>query len=44
MPADETYRRTSAAVPLYFTDSSGKTFFKKTTPEQYTAAGYQSAP
>ena len=35
--ADETYRRTSLAVPQYFTDSSGKTFFKKTTPEQYNA-------
>lgn len=36
--ADETYRRTSAAVPQYFTDSSGdKTFFQKTTPEQYNA-------
>jgi len=42
--ADETYRRTSAAVPPYFTDGSGKTFFAKTTPEQYNTAGYQSAP
>ena len=34
--ADETYRRTTSVVPQYFTDSSGdKTFFKKTTPEQY---------
>jgi hypothetical protein len=38
--ADGTYRRTSAAVPQYFRDSSGdKTFFKKTTPEQYNAGG-----
>jgi hypothetical protein len=37
--ADETYRRTSLSVPQYFTDSSGKTFFKKTTPEQYNAGG-----
>jgi len=37
--ADETYRRTSAAVPAYFTDATGKTFFKKTTPEQYNAEG-----
>lgn len=37
--ADETYRRTSSVVPQYFTDSSGKTFFKKTTPEQYNAGG-----
>ena len=36
--ADETYRRTRAAVPSYFTDSSGdKTFFTKTTPEQYNS-------
>jgi hypothetical protein len=33
--ADGTYRRTSSAVPQYFTDSSGEAFFKKTTPEQY---------
>jgi hypothetical protein len=38
--AGGTYRRTSAAVPQYFTDSSGdKTFFKKTTPEQYNSGG-----
>lgn len=37
--ADETYRRTSLAVPQYFTDSSSKTFFKKTTPEQYNSGG-----
>ena len=37
--ADGTYRRASAAVPPYFTDGSGKTFFKKTTPEQYNAGG-----
>lgn len=38
--ADGTYRRTSAAVPQYFTDSTGdKTFFKKTPPEQYNSAG-----
>jgi hypothetical protein len=42
--ADGTYRRTSAAVPPYFTDSSGKTFFAQTTPEQYNTAGYQSVP
>ncbi|GAB3637378.1 hypothetical protein GCM10027422_29680 [Hymenobacter arcticus] len=36
--ADGNYRRTSSAVPQYFTDSSGKTFFKKTTPEQYNSA------
>ncbi len=36
--ADGAYRRSSAAVPQYFTDSSGdKTFFRKTTPEQYNA-------
>ena len=39
--ADETYRRTSAAGPSYVTDSCGKTFFAKTTPEQYNTAGYQ---
>lgn len=38
--ADGTYRRTSAAVPPYFTDGSGdKTFFKKKTPEQYNTGG-----
>jgi hypothetical protein len=35
--ADGTYRRTSSAVPQYFTDGSGETFFKKTTPEQYNS-------
>ena len=36
--ADGTYRRSSAPVPLYFTDATGdKTFFKKTPPEQYNA-------
>ena len=36
--ADETYRRTSAAVPAYFTDATvDKTFFKKTPPEEYNA-------
>jgi len=36
--ADETYRRTSAAVPAYFTDATvDKTFFKKTSPEKYNA-------
>ena len=38
--ADETYRRTSAAVPAYFTDATvDKTFFKKTSPEKYNAEG-----
>jgi hypothetical protein len=37
--ADKTCRRTSSAVPQYLADSSGKTFFKKTTPEQYNAGG-----
>ncbi|MDO7874409.1 hypothetical protein Q5H93_06665 [Hymenobacter sp. ASUV-10] len=38
--ADETYRRTSAAVPQQFDDGGGrKVVFKTTSPEQYSAAG-----
>jgi len=38
--ADETYRRTSSAVPQQFSDAEGrKTRFKSTTPEQYNATG-----
>lgn len=38
--ADETYRRTSSAVPQQFVNGEGtKVSFKTTTPEQYNATG-----
>jgi len=39
--ADETYRRTSAAVPPQFVDGEGrKVVFKNTTPEQFNSGSF----